>query len=490
MTAEAPAMPPDGFHIFVDGGATYLLNVEDRLCTRIAEEEAEALRALSGSDARSPETTALLARHGLLGQSPAVTPGRTDVAVHAVTLLTTHACNFKCTYCYEFSNFAQPHSKPGKMSLETAMQTVDWLIAVSGSEKRLSLGFFGGEPLLNFPLIERIVDYANEQGALHGKRFGFSMTTNGSLLSDAVIAFLKRHDFKITVSMDGGREVQNAQRPMLNKQDSYETVRSRAARLLEEMPDTSCQATLCGDTDPREVKRSLAEVGFRRIGLTNVSPATPEEGRAAGDGLWSARAMMRLLDEEAAALRKAVAERDAESVRNPRNYLCQRVGTFLTGDVKEHHCGAGKASVGVANSGDIYLCHRFADLPEYRLGHVRDREIDRAAYQATPVGSIDACSTCFSRYHCPGGCYHDNLNTTGSVFEPNDTLCDVSRRMTELAAAISADLSAEDIAFLVAEGLVPAHARLRRPARQDAEPRSLVAEVGLAGLAGAIPAPW
>ena len=478
------------FHVFTSGDETYLLNIEGRHCSRITASEAAALRSLSAREDLSPEDAAVLSRYGLQDGDPAVTPGSADVTVRSVTLLTTHACNFKCTYCYEFSNFAQPHSQPGRMDIETAKRTVDWLIETSGDEEQLALGFFGGEPLLNYRLIEQVVEYAHQQGAAHGKRFSFSMTTNGSLLSDEIIAFLKRHNIKTTISMDGGKEIQNAQRPMVNGRDSYETVRPRAARLLAEMPNTSVQATLCGDTDPREVKRDLAAMGFRKIGLTNVSPATPEEGQQAGDGLWSARAMTRLLDDEAAALRKAVQDRDAEAIRTPHNYLCQRVGTFLTGEVKEHHCGAGKASVAVANSGDIYLCHRFADLKEYRLGHINDEKLDRAAYQVKPVGSVSACSSCFSRYHCPGGCYHDNLNNTGSVFEPNETLCNVSRHMTELAAAISADLSDEDIAFLVAERLVPADARRRGASRQHFAPHSPVEEVGLSGLASVIPAPW
>jgi uncharacterized protein len=483
-------MDVNPFRIFTVDGETYLHNIEGRTCFHITEREAVDLRALAARSELSPQERARFADYGLLDSPPPVTPGTTDVAVHSVTLLTTHACNFKCTYCYEFSNFAQPHSKPGKMDLDTAKRTVDWLIATSGDERKLALGFFGGEPLMNFALIRQAVAYAEQQGAAHGKRFSFSMTTNGSLLTDEIIAFLKLHGVKTTVSMDGGREIHNAQRPMLNGHDSYETVRPRAAKLLEAMPDTGCQATLSGDTDPREVKRSLAALGFRKIGMTNVSPSTPEEGQQVGDGLWSARAMMQLLDDEAGMLRRAVAGRDAEAIRAPDNYLCRRLGTFLTGEVKEHHCGAGKASVAVANSGDIYLCHRFADLKDYRLGHIDEKGLDRAAYQAKPVGSIAACSTCFSRYHCPGGCYHDNLNTTGSAFVPNPTLCDVSRHMTELAAAISADLTDDDVAFLVAEGLVPANARRRGPRTPRVASGSLVAEVGLAGLASVIPAPW
>jgi uncharacterized protein len=480
-------MPAPPFHIFTSGGETYLHNVEGRYCLRVTESEAKAIR---GIGSLSPDDGAFLSPYGLAEGDPAVTPGSTDVAVHSVTLLTTHACNFKCTYCYEFSNFAQPHSKPGRMKIETAKRTVDWLISTSGTEENLALGFFGGEPLLNFPLIEQTVDYANQQGAAHGKKFSFSLTTNGSLLSEEIIAFLKSHKIKTTISIDGGKEIQNAQRPMVNGKDSYETVRPRAAKLLTEMPETGVQATLCGDTDPRKVKADLAAIGFRKIGLTNVSPSTPEEGQKAGHGLWSARAMMVLLDDEAAALRQAIADRDADGIRTPYNYLCSRVGTFLTGQVKEHHCGAGKASVAVANSGDIYLCHRFADLKDYRLGHINDETIDRAAYQVKPVGSVAACSNCFSRYHCPGGCYHDNLNNTGSVFEPNETLCNVSRHMTELAAAISADLSDEDIAFLIAERLVPADARRRGPSRSHVGPSSPIDEAGLSGLASAIPAPW
>src|SRR3954467_14925913 len=186
---------------------------------------------------------------------------------------------------------------------------------------------------------------------------------------------------------------------------------AKAAKLLAEMPETSCQATICGETDPGEIKKMLSDFGFSRIGITNVTPAATSEK---GEPSWSSSAMIKMIQEEAEALTRNTARREARQIRISTNYLLNGVEKFLTRQVRQHHCGAGKEMVAVSAGGDIYLCHRFTELPDYRLGSIHGGRREGRHYQSKPVGTVDKCTDCVSRYHCPGGCYHDNLNTTGS----------------------------------------------------------------------------
>ena len=75
------------------------------------------------------------------------------------------------------------------MSLETAKAAVDFLIANSGKRKVLEMDFFGGEPLMNLPVLKETVYYAKAEAAKAGKKFLFTTTSNALLLNDESIRF-------------------------------------------------------------------------------------------------------------------------------------------------------------------------------------------------------------------------------------------------------------------------------------------------------------
>src|SRR5262249_4566394 len=110
-----------------------------------------------------------------------------------MVLNVTNQCNLSCAYCYEYSEDkivdTENGRKPKFMSEETAQQSVDFMLAESGDNKVAYLTFFGGETLLNFPVLRKTIGYARQRAAELGKEVEFSLTTNATLLKPDVIEF-------------------------------------------------------------------------------------------------------------------------------------------------------------------------------------------------------------------------------------------------------------------------------------------------------------
>jgi uncharacterized protein len=109
------------------------------------------------------------------------------------------------------------------MDFDTARAAIDMLFAESGERRGVHITFFGGETLMNFPLLERVVEYANLQAAALGRSIDFSLTTNATLLTPAIIQFLSANR-RVTVSMDGRRV---ARRVACVRQTAAATISSR-----------------------------------------------------------------------------------------------------------------------------------------------------------------------------------------------------------------------------------------------------------------------
>jgi len=355
----------------------------------------------------------------------------------------------RCVYCYGSGG---EYGQRGFMEEATALRAVDWLIAQSGDEKEIDVCFFGGEPLLNFPLIRRVVEYALERGETAGKKFGFIVATNLSVLDDEKIAFLKAHDFDVHASFDGPPEVQNANRPFRDGRASYEVVATNARRLLSAMPQENvfCQATICGSTDPQRVVEAIRGVGFPGWLLNPPSPCILESGLGHGDETGDPTPMLEHVDTEAAEVFAVAKRRDWHAVRALGE--SGRIGILLSRLASRrrryHPCGAGRGYVAIAASGDVFVCHRFVGLGNYRLGSVFDGRLDRSAYQGSLVTEGGPCAACWAKYFCAGGCMYENAARNGSVREPSPSTCRLVKHALEAAIRVWCDLDEGDRQYL------------------------------------------
>ena len=110
------------------------------------------------------------------------------------------------------------------MSYEVGKKALDFLIANSGNRRNLEVDFFGGEPLLNWDVVKRLVEYGRSQEEAHHKKFRFTMTTNGVLLNDEVMEFCNREMSNVVLSLDGRKDVNDKMRPFRNGSGSYDLI--------------------------------------------------------------------------------------------------------------------------------------------------------------------------------------------------------------------------------------------------------------------------
>lgn len=137
---------------------------------------------------------------------------RASTSLHIFVL--TNSCNMHCQYCQAQSEL---NNKYGFMTKEVAKRAVD--IALSSPDNTLTFEMQGGEPLLNFDVIRFIVSYAEENKK--DRTIFYTITTNGTLLSDEIIAFFEKYKVSVSLSLDGSRDVQMHNRPMNDGGDSF-----------------------------------------------------------------------------------------------------------------------------------------------------------------------------------------------------------------------------------------------------------------------------
>lgn len=376
-------------------------------------------------------------------------PKLPDDALTTLVLGVTTGCNLGCTYCYK-----EDLSRPGgaaTLSPQRARAAVDLLIRESGGRRRINLTFFGGEPLTNRGLIAETVAYAEERAAAVGKTVDFSLTTNGTLLDDDVVAFLDAHRFAVTVSMDGPAEIHDRNRLTVGGKGTYAVVAERARRLLaayRSRPVGARVTVAAGGTDVEAIHRHLKDdIGFAEVGFAPVTA-----GLAAGHRLDSGetRAVFDGLT--------ALARRYRDEALMGRDIGFSNMGQLMTalheGTSKLVPCGAGVALLAVDTDGRLALCHRFVGAEAAGLPACGDVEtgIDRRSVAAFVDRAVDRaereCGGCPARSLCAGGCYHEAYARFGDPLRRTEHYCDLMREWVDLGIGIYAEIMARNPGFL------------------------------------------
>jgi uncharacterized protein len=376
----------------------------------------------------------------------------TPMPLTTMVLNVTNQCNLACTYCYEYGEDkivdTENGKKPKFMSEETARQSVDFMLKESGDNKVAHLTFFGGETLLNFPVLKSTVAYAKARAAEIGKEVDFSLTTNASLLKPAIIEWLTENRVGVTVSFDGPPEFQDKFRVFHNGAGSYDVIAPKVRELLKQHRSRPIGARVTltsGTLDVKRIYRHLTEdFGFREVGFAPVTTSPNRAYAIEGAGFDSMLAQFTELAHEF-----------LESVVAGRHHGFSNVKETLEeihkGMSKAYPCGAGIGLMGVATDGDVALCHRFAGSDAHKLGTVADgidREAQRAFLDRHHIANKTDCSACWARPLCSGGCYHEAHTRYGDTVRPNLHYCDWIRGWTDVCLRVYVEIAERQPAYL------------------------------------------
>jgi uncharacterized protein len=369
--------------------------------------------------------------------------------LQSMVLNLTNQCNLSCKYCYEYGEdkVATPDGKPKFMEWEIAKTSVDFFFKDSAERRSVHITFFGGETLMNFPLLKKVVEYATEKAAAEGRFVDFSLTTNATLLTPAIIEFLAENHIGVTVSIDGPPEM-NKLRVYANGRPSYDIIVPKIKQLLasHKTRPIAARVTLTAEvTDCIKIFRHLTQdLGFHEVGFAPVTSA-PNRLHAIGNSKMDhiLQQFCQLADEYLAAA--------LENRQHAFSNVSDTISELHEGVNKSHPCGAGLGLVGVGPSGDISPCHRFVDSDTHKLGHV-STGIDKAVQSDFLArGHINAkydCHTCWARPLCAGGCHHEAYVRYGDTGHPNLHYCDWIREWTNTCLRVYGAISVKNPSFL------------------------------------------
>lgn len=425
-------------HYIFDTGSSSLHECDEKAALLLREKLGERVDTSSVSErerAEYEQDFAELEREGLLfKEEERAVPVKSD-EVKALCLHICHDCNLRCRYC--FADEGAYHAKREFMSLETAKRAIDFLIEQSGSRRILETDFFGGEPLMNFDVVKQTVYYAKEQAAKRGKKFLFTLTTNGLLLKDDVAEFLNREMENVVLSLDGRKAVHDAVRKTANGKGSFDLVIENLKNFVRIRGNKSyyVRGTFTAkNLDFSKDVLFLADSGFDSISLEPVVTDIPDLAITKQD-------LSRVCDEYDTLCDKYL---EYEAKGKGFNFFHFNVdlegGPCLSKRVSA--CGAGNEYFSVVPNGDIYPCHQFAGDPDFRMGNVYEGKLDeaiRAKFKKSCLFTRKKCENCFAKFICSGGCSANNYHFNGDIDEPYDITCEMMKKRTENAMYILAE---------------------------------------------------
>lgn len=449
------------FHTFLYNQKYYVINVE-RMTTHLVNRHVSLSLSRLASDPRlelSAETLERLQEIGLI-RSTCKSDQRVacresnPVGIKNISIFVAQKCNLSCTYCYGGDG---EYGSRSQMSIDIAKQAIDWQIEQSQDQCELGVAFFGGEPLLNLPVIHETIKYANQRGRQCGKSFSFELTTNGTLLNDDERAYFLENNVRVHISFDGPPEVQDRNRPFKNGMGSYSSIIPKIEKQLEIVPETECRVTHVGDTDALETRKSMEGIGFNVVHFSIAADSQLNTQLNERSRRNEFNELLRVNQFEADQLLKKIKERDVNYIRNLSGsiFIVKVIANFLTRQKHNFHCGAGKGYTAISADGNAYACHRFVGIEKHRIGNIYNSKLDRDIYLESPIEKVEQCKKCPAKYVCSGGCYHDHEGATGDIFEPDPEFCEYMIASLELVAYIVCQLDKLDKSFLVEHGIIP-----------------------------------
>ncbi|MEV6974046.1 radical SAM protein [Kitasatospora sp. NPDC093806] len=322
----------------------------------------------------------------------------------SLSLNVMQACNLSCGHCY--ADEGRFGGSARAMPRATAFAAVDRLLAEAAPGAAVVVGFMGGEPLLARDLVHEVVGYAERAGAAAGHPVRFALTTNLTTVRPRDARLFAEHPFTVTVSLDGDRAGHDALRRAPGGGSAYDRLRAglevlerhgRPRHLGARVSVTPHTGRLL------DVLEHGIDLGFDEVGFAAVVSA-PDPGYELTPATFTG-----FLDRMVECGEKALRELSAGR-RYPFGNLRTALYELHRGTHRPYPCGAGAGYLSASADGGLYACHRLVDDPAFAMGSLAAGS-DRAARERhlarRHVDRAEPCRSCWARYLCGGGCYHE-----------------------------------------------------------------------------------
>jgi uncharacterized protein len=352
-----------------------------------------------------------------------------------ITILTTLQCNFACDYCIQ-GDHGDYNKNAAKMSMEMAARVAAWsegrLDAVM--PKRLILTFFGGEPLLNMPVLYYLAERLQASAAARGVEMLINIITNGLLLSREMVERLNPLGLNgIKITLDGDREAHNRSRPLRGGQGTFDRIVANVREVADltriavggnfDVDSVDSYPALLDFLASQEFAPRLSKVTFKPVireraalsrGLIPLT-AVSAEGKplngacmtSAGTGVSRVCDTCNFVDEKMAFLREETKKRGFSTADGVHMGPCEIH--------KEH-------AYTIGPDGSLFACPGFAGEALQSTGHIDGRHDDfrsQALKNFERLSAWEMCHDCAFIPVCAGGCAVASHNELGDLHAPN-----------------------------------------------------------------------
>lgn len=359
--------------------------------------------------------------------------------VKSLCLHVAHDCNLRCKYCFAGTgDFGHDRSL---MSKEVGEKAVDFIIANSGHRKHCELDFFGGEPLMNMPVVKHVVEYVRKREKETGKEFKLTLTTNGVLLNDANIEYLNDNNISMVLSLDGRKEVHDKMRPNVAGKGSYDGILANFRKLVDARGGQNYFLRGTFTAYNLDFTADVLDMADKGFDLLSVEPVVAKEA----DYEITEEHLPKLF-EEYDKLTKAYIDRKLAGNGFEFFHFNMDINNGPCVAKRLSGCGAGHEYFAVAPNGDLYPCHQFVGRDKYLLGTIFDgvtnKEMPKYFRQAHVLNKPE-CSKCWARFYCSGGCHANADLFNGDIKIPYEIGCKLQQKRMECAIMIQAKLALE-----------------------------------------------
>jgi len=355
---------------------------------------------------------------------------RSNYTIKALCLHVAHVCNLNCSYC--FASQGKYCGERALMSFETGKRAIDFLIENSTGHTNLDIDFFGGEPLMNWDVVKRLVSYGREVEKIHNKNIRFTLTTNGMLLDDEVTEFCNREMHNVVLSLDGRKEVHDRFRKDYSGNGSYDAILPKFLDFVKKREDKSyyVRGTYTHhNTDFFNDIIHMADLGFKELSMEPVV-CSPEDICALTE------ADLPVLFDQYEKLAVEMLKRK----KNGNGFTFYHYMIDLTGGPciykRVAGCGSGTEYLAVTPWGELFPCHQFVGDEKYSMGDIYKGVTNTALrdkFASCNAYTRPDCENCWAKLYCAGGCAANAYHATGDISGVYKYGCELFKKRIECA---------------------------------------------------------
>jgi len=332
-----------------------------------------------------------------------------------IIILTASGCNMGCHYCFE--NKIPIRVRPKFMTKGIASEAIKWFFKYQTGEKAY-IQLYGGEPFLNWELIEYIFSESDQIALLKGVKLVKYIITNGTLIDEEKAKWLSDNNVKVQVSIDGDETTHDRFRKFKNGDPTFKIIKDKLQHFIHNNVDFNIRAVLTRQNlNVESIMEELKSLGSDKVSFDIVS--TDNEAARLTNPDWD-----QLVKNHSHYLNKTYQNWDSfpDEVRKTIKRICNH-------ELLLYGCGRGISEFTIDPDGNIYDCERICSEPLATLSENKNPKTLPVPF-IEPVDQKEICSECWARYLCGGGCRQLHLSYDKDA-RPRKEFCKMRKDIIE-----------------------------------------------------------